>query len=120
MAIGVGLCVSNSKAILEAWLGKKSEFVRTPKYGDRENALEADQPLVRKRRKRDWLPYAEFVFGLYMSACLVASLINFRAAMTSPFLAIFAFGFFYVSVMSFQARQAARTSDRRKAVKAQA
>ena len=31
MAIGVGLCVSNSKAILEAWLGKKSEFVRTPK-----------------------------------------------------------------------------------------
>jgi hypothetical protein len=111
MAIGVGLCVSNTKAILEALLGKKSEFVRTPKYGDTRNVaalVKAAGPS--KRPKRDLLPYVEFLFGLYVSYCSIAALQDLQSALASPFLAIFAFGFFYVSIMSFQGQRAARTS----------
>ena len=97
MAIGVGLCVSNTKAILEALFGKKSEFVRTPKYG-----AEAAPVAPRgKKRKFDIVPYLEMAMGLYMSAAAVASLYKLRAALTTPFLVMFAFGFFYVSGVSF-------------------
>src|SRR5919112_3248782 len=33
MSIGIGLCVNNTRAVLEAVFNKKSEFARTPKYG---------------------------------------------------------------------------------------
>src|SRR3989304_933320 len=33
MAVGIGLAVNNSKAVIEAMLGHESEFARTPKYG---------------------------------------------------------------------------------------
>ena len=32
IALGAGLCVNNSRAVFEALLGRKSAFVRTPKY----------------------------------------------------------------------------------------
>ena len=59
-----------------------------------------------RKRKFDYTPYVEFIFGLYMSACAIASVYHFRSAMTAPFLVIFAFGFFYVSLMSFHAQRA--------------
>src|SRR4029078_7081829 len=33
LAVGIGLAVNNSKAVIEAMLGRESEFARTPKYG---------------------------------------------------------------------------------------
>jgi cellulose synthase/poly-beta-1,6-N-acetylglucosamine synthase-like glycosyltransferase len=104
MALGVGLCVSNTKAVMEAWLGRKSGFVRTPKYGADRAEDYADN--LEKKQRRNYLPYVEFVLGLYMVGCLICSLFDLRAAVTAPFLAIFAYGFFYVSVLSFQAERA--------------
>lgn len=115
MALGVGLCVSNSKAIIEAVFGRQSEFVRTPKYGDQAAGVIQDVPA--RRRKFNWLPWAELTFGLYMAFCAVFSLVNLNL-LSAPFLIIFAFGFFYVSTMSFQAQRAA--SARKAAKPAQA
>ncbi|MHA1599609.1 MAG: glycosyltransferase, partial [Alphaproteobacteria bacterium] len=92
MALGVGICVSNSKAILEAFFGKESEFVRTPKYGGKGLGLSAHSRPIGARSKRTILPYVELGFGLYMVFCTVSSLINLRAVFTAPFLVIFAFG----------------------------
>ncbi len=108
MGLGVGLCASNTKAILEAWLGRKSGFVRTPKYGQEAPASYSDPAptetaQVIKKRKLNWLPFLEFAMGLYMIACLLCCIFDIRSAITAPFLAIFAFGFFYVSLMSLQA-----------------
>jgi hypothetical protein len=33
MAIGIGLAVNNARAVIEALIGKQTEFARTPKYG---------------------------------------------------------------------------------------
>ncbi|MCP4375880.1 MAG: glycosyltransferase [bacterium] len=105
MALGVGICISNSKAIVEALAGKQSEFVRTPKYGRGGRSATSSKP---KRKSRNILPYIEFAFGVYMVICAIFSVVFIRAAMTAPFLLIFAFGFFYVSVLSFQAERASR------------
>jgi len=120
MAVGVGLCVSNTKAILEALFGRTSEFVRTPKYGDtkalRGSPASSSKP---RRRKHRFLPYIELLFGVYMSACAVVSVVNVRSALSTPFLVIFAFGFFYVSVLSFHARRARRAESPAAAARAE-
>ena len=108
MALGAGLCVSNSKAVLEALFGHKSEFVRTPKYGSQPQAAQQGDATPGRRRRRNWLPYVEFAMGVYMTVCAVISVVNFRSAMGTPFLVIFAFGFYYVSVLSFQAQRVGR------------
>jgi len=107
MAVGVGLSVSNAKAVMEAVFGRKSEFVRTPKYGSTATGRQLSAPQsVRGRKKRSLLPYVELLFGVYMAGCTVHSRVHFRAAMTAPFLVIFTFGFFYVAVMSFVSQHA--------------
>ena len=35
MSIGIGLCVNQTRAVLEALFGRETEFVRTPKHGIR-------------------------------------------------------------------------------------
>jgi len=106
MAVGVGLCVSNTKAILEAIFGRQSEFVRTPKYGGRDARSVAGSSRPAKKRKLLLLPYVELLFAAYMAFCAVQSLVHYRSALAAPFLLIFAFGFSYVSVMTLLARRA--------------
>ena len=124
MALGVGMAVSNAKAVLEALFGQQSEFVRTPKFGAGDASYEHHKRTLNTRHKRDIVPYIELAFGLYMTACAVASIINFRAVMTTPFLIIFAVGFYYVSFLSFhnqwvraKARKAAALEGAAEAVK---
>jgi cellulose synthase/poly-beta-1,6-N-acetylglucosamine synthase-like glycosyltransferase len=107
MALGVGLCLSNTKAILEALFGKKSEFVRTPKYAGKVPQILSDEK-TRSRPRRHALPYIELVFGVYMSFCVVASCTFVYSPLTIPFLVMFAFGFFYVSVLSLRTERAHR------------
>ncbi len=109
MAIGIGLSVSNAKAVIEALLGKQSEFVRTPKYGGAAMPVaSAIKQIGRKKSKLNALPYIEFAFGIYMCLCIICSLVQGRALLSTPFLVMFAFGFFYVSLMTFHAQRVTR------------
>ena len=105
MALAIGLCLSNGKAVVEAIIGRRSDFVRTPKYGSMTAAQLVAGP-VQKRAKRNILPYLELAFGVYMACCLVLSLLNSRSAVLTPFLAMFTFGFFYVGVGSLLSQRA--------------
>ncbi len=73
VAIGVGIAVNNTKAVLEAVSGRKSGFVRTPKYGV-ETGRGADArkggATVGTRRRVYRIPprishFIEIVLGLY-------------------------------------------------------
>jgi hypothetical protein len=105
MGLGVAVSLSNTKALLEAFFGKRSEFVRTPKYGagsalyhqHRKMAESARRPRLRL------LPYLELLYGVYMSVCAALSLTDARMVLAAPFLLIFAVGFFYVSILSLHA-----------------
>ncbi|HXD33534.1 MAG TPA: glycosyltransferase family 2 protein [Pyrinomonadaceae bacterium] len=98
MALGIGLAFSNARAVLEAVLGVKTEFVRTPKYRV-EDTTDATWKAKKYRRKRGWLPLLELSFAVYF---LLAILYAARLHMwgTIPFLILFLFGFGYMGTMS--------------------
>jgi cellulose synthase/poly-beta-1,6-N-acetylglucosamine synthase-like glycosyltransferase len=98
MGLGIGLAFSNARAVLEALLGVKSEFVRTPKYRV-EETTDATWKRKKYKRKRGLLPLLELSFAVYF---LLAIAYSARLHMwgTIPFLLLFFFGFGYMGVMS--------------------
>jgi len=98
MGLGIGLAFSNARAVLEALMGVKSEFVRTPKYRV-EDAADATWKRKKYKRKRGLLPLLELSFAIYF---LLAIAYSARLHMwgTIPFLLLFFFGFGYMGVMS--------------------
>jgi cellulose synthase/poly-beta-1,6-N-acetylglucosamine synthase-like glycosyltransferase len=98
MGLGIGLAFSNARAVLEAVLGIKTEFVRTPKYKV-EGAADETWKRKKYRRGRGWLPLFELAFAAYF---LLAILYAARMEMwgTIPFLSLFCFGYGYMGVMS--------------------
>ena len=97
MCLGTGISVNNTKAIVQALLGFKTGFVRTPKYGI-------------ERREDSWygklysIPFSaisiiELILGLYSLAGLLLFLL-FSKYFISPFLLIYTAGFLYVFSLS--------------------
>jgi len=122
MAIGIGISIRNAVAVIEALWGKKSEFVRTPKYNmaaarvtlanipghdvAQQEAQVATQSnrkgswsILSYRNRGGWLPYAEVGLGLYFAATVFYAFKNENYA-TIPFLLLFVWGYLYTGVMS--------------------
>ncbi|MBC7929360.1 MAG: glycosyltransferase [Rubrivivax sp.] len=98
MALGIGLAFSNARAVLEALLRIKTEFVRTPKYKV-EGGSDAAWKRKKYRRGRGWLPAFELAFAAYfVAAILYAARMEMWG--TIPFLSLFCFGYGYMGVMS--------------------
>ncbi len=98
MALGIGLAFSNARAVLEALLGIKSEFVRTPKYSVEKTH---DETWKRKKykRKRGLLPLLELGFSIYFLLAILYA-VHLHMWGTIPFLFLFFFGYGYMGVMS--------------------
>ena len=97
MATGIGIAVRNAQAVMEAIVGKKSEFARTPKFN-----IEGKQGTFAKKsykNKAGWMPYAEVLLGLYFSLTIVYAISNENYA-TVPFLLLFVWGYLYTGCMS--------------------
>lgn len=98
MALGIGLSINNSKAVLEALLNRVSGFNRTPKY-----RIESAIDNWRNKTYRsdiNFLPVLELLLGSYFTASLL-SLLSQGLFVSIPFFLIFQFGFVYIGVMSF-------------------
>ncbi len=109
MALGVGICVNNTKAFIEAiwsyYFGKKAsgEFVRTPKYGVTGRHGRRDfRPVNVFTFKRLAVPILEIAFGIYMCCFIFISAYYNYAIISLPFLMIFAGGYLYVGFSSLQ------------------
>jgi len=98
MALGIGLAFSNARAVLEALLGIKSEFVRTPKYSV-EGTTDETWKKKKYKRKRGLLPLLELSFSLYFLLAILYA-IHMNLFGTIPFLCLFFFGYGYMGVMS--------------------
>ena len=94
LALGIGMAVSNARAVLEAVFNHQSEFTRTPKYGI-------------EHKKQRWsaakyssiksvLPFIELGFALYFTYFMVAAAMAGQWV-SLPFLALFQGGFSYVA-----------------------
>ena len=97
MALGIGMCVNQSKAVIEAMVGYETGFTRTPKTG-------------MQGRDRSWLknkyrtlltaqPLLELALGAYLTSAIWFAL-DKGVYFSLPFLLLFQWGFFYVGLVS--------------------
>jgi hypothetical protein len=97
LVYSIGMSVNNTVAVFDAVLGKKNEFLRTPKYGIIKNSDDW-------RDKAYNLPFTkttllEIFFGIYgLFGILVAIFSNNPVFV--PILGLHAVGFFYIAHMS--------------------
>ncbi|MGC8625700.1 MAG: glycosyltransferase [Phycisphaerae bacterium] len=102
MAIGMGISLVNTIAVLEGLFGHESEFIRTPKYGagGHDSSVQWKLRAGTFQSKTRWIPFAELAIGLYLLACVVIALWFNCAASCVPFMLIFMFGYLYVGGLS--------------------
>ncbi len=106
MAMGIGLCINNGKGVLEALCGRKSEFLRTPKY---HIETKSDTWKFKKYRRFNTAGMTLIELGLgfyFLSAISFAAMFAVYDAI--PFLLLFAGGFFYISLVSLAQQGQAR------------
>jgi hypothetical protein len=97
MALGIGLTVTNTRAVLEAIVGKKTAFARTPKY---RVETKADRVRTSTYRKRlGWVPWIELAIGTYFATTVWYAIDNDNF-FTVPFLLLFVFGYWCTGLMS--------------------
>jgi len=97
MALGIGLTLTNTKAVMEALLGIKSAFVRTPKYRVAKKGEKSQAAKYRKRLKLT--PWFELLIGCYFMAAILYTFSNHNY-FTAPFLILFVIGYWYTGLMS--------------------
>lgn len=97
MALGIGLTLTNTKAVFGALFGVKSPFARTPKYRVQSKA---DKAMGQKYRRRLHLvPWLELLLGSYfIMMCVYA--FNSENYWTIPFLLLFVIGYWFTGLMS--------------------
>jgi cellulose synthase/poly-beta-1,6-N-acetylglucosamine synthase-like glycosyltransferase len=93
MSLGIGLCVSQSRAVVEALLGRETEFVRTPKHGIR-GRLESWSG-KKYRAAKSLTPFLELAMAAYFVVAMGYAVRNGHY-ISMPFLALFLGGFAYV------------------------
>ena len=97
IAVGVGLSVNNTRAVLGALRRVRPRFVRTPKYG-----VVGRRDEWRSKRYRQAVagqPLVELALGLYFTlAAIGAAASGLFAAV--PLLGVFSFGFLYMGLAS--------------------
>jgi cellulose synthase/poly-beta-1,6-N-acetylglucosamine synthase-like glycosyltransferase len=97
MALGIGLTITNTKAVIEALIGRKTAFARTPKY-----RVESKKDKVGKtkyRRRLGWVPWIELLVGSYFALTVYYAIDN-ENYITVPFLLLFVIGYWCTGLMS--------------------
>jgi len=99
LATSIGLGVNNGRAVIEALIGYKTGFARTPKIGSAgvQKALNNSY----KTHSENWATAFELCLGLLYAGFLAWALYKTYWIVT-PFLALFAIGFFYTSILSLK------------------
>lgn len=97
MALGIGLTVTNTRAVLEALIGKQTAFARTPKY--RVESKKDKVGATKYRKRLGWVPWIELTIGMYFALAIYYAIDN-ENYFTVPFLLLFVFGYWCTGLMS--------------------
>ena len=99
LALGVGMSLNNTRAVVEALVRRTTPFVRTPKY---DISTQNTSWVGKRYATRRWLqPVLELALGLWFTPAIYFALAHGgRALLALPFLALFQFGYLYVSLTS--------------------
>jgi cellulose synthase/poly-beta-1,6-N-acetylglucosamine synthase-like glycosyltransferase len=107
LSMGIGMCVSNAKAVFEGLTTRGGEFVRTPKY-----AINAAKDTFKGKKYKvaltKALPFMELALGLGFGWVVYYSFMHGMYG-AIPFQMLFFVGFTYVAFLSlFQGKLTAR------------
>ena len=108
MAVGVGLAVRNTRAVWEALAGRETSFERTPKYSIVRDARAWFRMGYRSPR-RVWLPWVELALGAYFFWASWFA-VSHGHMVSSPFIALFLWGYGYTGLLSLTQPMWARIS----------
>ncbi len=102
LAVGIGLCINQTRAVFEALFGKETEFVRTPKHG----VEQRDESWTAKkyRAAKTLIPYFELFMALYFVGAAVIAIAGGHF-LSLPFLMLFLVGYAYVGTLSVYQRR---------------
>jgi len=98
MALGIGLTITNTRAVLEALAGKQTAFARTPKYRVDANKHKV-AAAAKYRRRLGWVPWIELLIGSYFALTVYYAIDN-ENYFTVPFLLLFVIGYWCTGLMS--------------------
>jgi cellulose synthase/poly-beta-1,6-N-acetylglucosamine synthase-like glycosyltransferase len=97
MALGIGLTLTNTKAVMEALFGKETAFARTPKY--RVESKKDKVGATKYRKRLGWVPWLELLVGSYFALTVYYAIDN-ENYITVPFLILFVIGYWATGLMS--------------------
>jgi len=104
MAVGIGLCINNGKGVIEALLGRKSAFLRTPKFRI-EAAGDSWKRKLYHGSAHDLQCCVEMTFGICFF-CTIVFAVQRGVYAAVPFLTLFCAGFFCMALFSVYERYA--------------
>ncbi len=108
LMLGAGMSLNNCKAVIEALLGYKTEFTRTPKYNIKDKR--DNWKSRRYRGMKTLLPLFELAIGGYLTYVIIY-VISKQAYLALPFLVLFQLGFLYVAISSLFQQLAVKLND---------
>lgn len=97
MSIGIGMAINNTRAVLEAFLGIRSAFARTPKY--RIESRRDDWRGKKYRWRSDFIPLIELGLAVYFIG-VVYYAVTMGIWGTVPFLLLFLIGYGLTGLVS--------------------
>lgn len=101
MAGTMGMALSNTQALFQALRGKKTAFIRTPKYSTVRASGSGNAGVLRRKRRFPWIVWFEAVLAVYCVAGLVL-VIWFGEWAAIPFQLLFALGFGLMTHFNFK------------------
>ncbi|MFN0206768.1 MAG: glycosyltransferase [Planctomycetota bacterium] len=96
-ALGIGLAVNNTTAVLEACIGYETPFVRTPKHAITGNSGTWRGKSYFNRKSVSSL--VEIAMGAYLCATVWYTITE-QLYLATAFVSLFAFGYLYIGVVS--------------------
>ncbi|MDX2285765.1 MAG: glycosyltransferase [Bacteroidia bacterium] len=100
LSLSMGLSLHNSIAVIQGYLGKKTPFIRTPKF-NLQNRKDKWQKVEYKTRKVEPTVYGELILMLYFTFGIVLCF-RFKDYSIMPFMLMEMLGFAVVGLISFR------------------
>jgi cellulose synthase/poly-beta-1,6-N-acetylglucosamine synthase-like glycosyltransferase len=98
LALGIGMSISNAKAVIEAIFNHQTAFVRTPKYGISQNKA-TDWKKSSYKAIKTLTPFVELLFGFFFLFIVIEAAMKGNVS-SAILLLPFPIGFFYTSLAS--------------------
>ncbi|MDO8462298.1 MAG: glycosyltransferase family 2 protein [Deltaproteobacteria bacterium] len=98
LALGIGLSVNNSKAVIEALFSQRGEFTRTPKYAVIKKGDLWKGKIYRGRL--DFVSFVELALAIHFTIAVLYAFQQ-KLYLSLPFLMIFQAGYAYTALLSF-------------------